>query len=62
MAIPGKTRPGMSRFDVHFREEICYMKRFRMLFSFFLLGAVSVAGMFLPQPAQAQKHSKDADH
>ena len=59
MAIPGKTRPGMSRFDVHFREEIHYMKRFRMLFSFFLLGAVSVAGMFLPQPAQAQISTKD---
>ena len=30
------------------------MKRFRMLSSFFLLGAASVAGALLPQQAQAQ--------
>jgi len=49
----------MSRFDVHFREEIHYMKRFRMLSSFFWLGAVSVAGMLSPQQAHAQISTKD---
>src|SRR5258708_17099054 len=49
----------MSRFDVHFREEIQYMKRFRMLSSFFLLGAVSVAGMLLQQQVQGQISTKD---
>src|SRR5271169_5263718 len=35
------------------------MKRFSALFSFFTLGAMIVAGVFLPQQAQAQISSKD---
>ncbi len=35
------------------------MKRFRMLSSFLLLGAVSVAGLLLPQQAQAQISTKE---
>jgi len=35
------------------------MQRFRMLSSFFLLGAVSVAGVLLPQQAQAQISTKE---
>jgi len=34
----------MSRLEVHFREEIHYMKRSLVLFSFFVLGVVMGAG------------------
>src|ERR1700676_1255266 len=50
-ACPGRTF--ISKRRVH------YMKRFRVLSSFCLLGAVSVAGVLLPQQAQAQISNKE---
>src|ERR1700688_2692651 len=39
-----QNRPGMSRLDVYFREEIHYMKHSWMLFSSFVFGVLTITG------------------
>src|SRR5579862_8949434 len=41
------------------QRRVHYMKRFRMMTSLFVLGAMSIAGMLLPQQARAQISSKE---